>query len=857
MKHLLLFLLLLSSISFLSLRAQSPLPSDAQAGLTLRAWQLPEPLTGIPALIPGQAPNIAFVSDKVMFEGGKRSQTPLDQMSTDFYMRLDGWVKMANTDTYQFRLSANEGARLYIDDSLRAEIGPVSTGFPPIDVQAQIEFSQVLNTDPHSIRIESFNRGGQVSLKLEWYIQGIQTYAEVPKQVLWCVSPEDEHIASGIKRAYSPQARAIPGDGHPVAGVHPSWTIEDISIPSLEPRITGMDFLSENQLVFCTWDATGGVYLLDNPGASPTVRQIGSGLSEPMGVEVKDKQIYVLQKDEITQLIDQNEDGVADEYRTIANGWPISANPRAFTSGFVSNGTDYFLSLTQATNGFGTPLDDQSSLRGSVVQHPQEIAGTSSAHISGLYAPLGIAMSKDGRPVVLDQSEPGIPTTKMWMGGQLQAVALLPKGPVSRIPSQALQLSQGPYQGQWLVGDLVQGGLRRVFVEEVEGQLQGCVFRFSQGFEGGIARMIEGPDGSIYAGLAGFWNEWSQAGHRRYGLQRFSYTGEAVFEMKTVSARSNGLEIEFSEPIAAGQGREADNYGVFSWNPFNDSARLTQLTIQAVEVSADRTKARLQIQGLQAGQLLILHIRKAFVSESQHSLWSTEAWYTLNQIPNNQELELTASDPLDVNTLSEAEVAAGWKLLFDGQSTAGWRNFKQEEISAAWQVQDGALFLAEKGGGDIITIDQYENFELSLEWMISPGGNSGVFFHVSEEFEEVWYTGPEIQILDDLRHPDNAWHSHRAGSNYDIHPASIEALNPVGQFNHLRVIVNQGQVEHWLNGYKIVEYELWTEEWKTAVQNSKFASRPRYGREKRGHIALQDHGDRVAFRNIKIREITP
>lgn len=858
MKHFLLFLLLLSTTSFSPLQAQSTLPENAQSGLALRAWQLAEPLNGLPNIIPGQAPNVSFVSKKVMFEEGKASRTPIDQMSSDFYARIDGWLKMANTNSYQFRISANEGARVYIDDTLVAQAGPLSFNIPPIDLEADLEFTIRLDEKPHPIRIESFNRGGNFSIKLEWFIAGINSYAEVPEQVLWCLPPDSADRAPGLKRAYSARARSIPGDGFPVGGVHPSWTIQDIPIPDIQAKITGMDFLSDNKLVFCSWEGQGGVYVMENPGSeNQSLSQIAVGLSEPMGVWVDSGQIYVLQKDEITQLIDLDEDGKTDEFRTIANGWPVSTNPRALTSALASDGSDFYISLTQEANGFGTPLSQQDPMRGGVIKLGREANAMPSSMISGLYAPIGLNLTSNSEPVVLDPGPPISPISRMIIGTQTDPVVLLPKGATSNIPSQALKISQGPYQGQWLVGDLVQGGLRRVFVEEVEGQLQGCVFRFSQGFEGGIARMIEGPDGNIYAGLAGLWNEWSQPGHRTHGLQKFSYIGEAVFEMKQISMKSNGLEIEFSEALADGQGDYPDNYEVFSWNPASDSARLLPLSIQAVQASSDRTTVQIQLNGLTEGQLLILHIRKPFVSKAQHSLWSTEAWYTLSKLPRNQELSLTNAVPAAHNTLTEAEIEAGWKLLFDGQGTSGWRNFKKEDIQAAWKVEEGALILAEKGGGDIISADQYEHFELSLEWMIAPGGNSGVFFHVSEEHEKVWHSGPEIQILDDLKHPDNAWHNHRSGSNYDVHPAALEVLNPVGEFNHLRVLVDHGHVEHWLNGYKIVEYELWSEAWEAAVKESKFANHPAYGREKKGHIALQDHGDRVAFRNIKIREINP
>jgi hypothetical protein len=185
-----------------------------------------------------------------------------------------------------------------------------------------------------------------------------------------------------------------------------------------------------------------------------------------------------------------------------------------------------------------------------------------------------------------------------------------------------------------------------------------------------------------------------------------------------------------------------------------------------------------------------------------------------------------------------------------------WRGFKKTELPAGWQVIDGALTRVGPGG-DIITKETYESFELTLEWKISPGGNSGVFFHVVEDskLDYVWQTGPEMQILDNRGHADGKIPNTSAGSNFAMHAPTRDVTKPVGEWNQARLLVDGPHVEHWLNGEKIVEYELWSDAWARAVQASKFKSMPLYGESRTGHIALQDHGDWVAFRNIKIRRI--
>jgi len=206
------------------------------------------------------------------------------------------------------------------------------------------------------------------------------------------------------------------------------------------------------------------------------------------------------------------------------------------------------------------------------------------------------------------------------------------------------------------------------------------------------------------------------------------------------------------------------------------------------------------------------------------------------------------------NTLTPAERAAGWRLLFDGRTTAGWRGFRQDTMPVGWQVVDGTLTRV-VAGGDILTVDQFASFELTVDWKVAPGGNSGIFFHVTEGAGAVYEAGPEMQVLDDAGHADGRSRLTAAGSNFALHPAPPGVVRPADQWNRARIVVDGAHVEHWLNGVKVVEYELWSPDWEARVAASKFAQWPGYGRARSGHIALQDHGDRVAYRDIKIRTL--
>jgi len=205
-----------------------------------------------------------------------------------------------------------------------------------------------------------------------------------------------------------------------------------------------------------------------------------------------------------------------------------------------------------------------------------------------------------------------------------------------------------------------------------------------------------------------------------------------------------------------------------------------------------------------------------------------------------------------VNALTDAERAASWRLLFDGKSTDGWRGYHMDSMPSGWQAVDGALTRVGEGR-DMITRDQFADFELTLEWKVAPGGNSGVMYRVTEQYDYSYKSGPEMQVLDDAAHRDGLSRLTAAGSNYALHAAPAGVVKPAGEWNSARIVASGNHVEHWLNGQKVVEYELLSPEWEALVKASKFVEWPDYGRAKQGHIALQDHGDWVAYRNVKIR----
>ena len=204
---------------------------------------------------------------------------------------------------------------------------------------------------------------------------------------------------------------------------------------------------------------------------------------------------------------------------------------------------------------------------------------------------------------------------------------------------------------------------------------------------------------------------------------------------------------------------------------------------------------------------------------------------------------------------SMAQSAAKWRVLFDGTSLDAWRGYKSDKVPVGWKIVDRTL--AKDGRvEDIVSKDEFGDFELVMDWKIGEAGNSGIFYSGTEEYEHIYWSAPEYQLLDDAKASDNKTRLTCAGAAYAIYPSPPGHLKPVGEWNTARIVARGAHVEHWLNGFKLLEYELGSPDWQTKVKASKFVDWPNYGRAPRGHIAMQgDHEGALAFRNIRIREL--
>jgi cytochrome c len=827
-------------------------------------------------------------------------------LEANFSMTVTGYLKIPKTNNYTFRVYSDDGSILWIDESEVINHDGLHGGDPK---DGELSLKEGL----HPFKLRYFQGRGGKGVSLQWrsFDDGEFTVIRAPD----LLHRKDEQTQVAGKTLPMANIKRIPGDAFALQGVHPSYDLTQARPADFAPKVGGMDFLPDGRLVISTWDEVGGVYILDNvEKGNPNqirVKQIATGLAEPLGLKVVDGRIYVLQKQELTELIDRNGDEIIDEYRTLSNQWKVSSNFHEFAFGLAYKDGFFYGALATAILPGGASAKPQIPDRGKIFKISKK-DGAMEFVAQGLRTPNTVGIGIDNEIFVNDNQGDWLPSCKLLHVKQgaffgsysvdsagtaklpiQQPVVWLPQDEIGNSASQMTFINDGLYKGQMIHGEVTNGGLKRVFVEKVNGDYQGCAFHFSQGFEAGINRLVWGPDGALYVGGIGSTGNWGHDGDKWFGLQRFKYNGKPAFEPLAIRAKTNGFELELTEPLREGDGWNANDYEIKRWwyKPTKDyggpKMEETELKPLSINVSADRKKVffELDAKDLKERHVFYVHIKTPFISQYGNELWITEGYYTMNNLPQNLAGVKTVPPPTAIaNTLTPAEQKAGWKLLFDGKTISGWRNFNKKTIGKSWTIDatEQALHLkaAQKpdggwqstDGGDIITEKEYQNYELNLEWKIAPCGNSGIIYNVIEngkmvpaktaqekdtmvhQLQYVWQSGPEMQVLDNTCHPDAKIEKHRAGDLYDMIACKYVTVNPQGDWNQARLIIKNGQVEHWLNGRKVVSFKIHDQSWKSMIAKSKFKSMPFFGMGRKGHIALQDHGDKVWYRNIKIRE---
>ncbi|MFT4536786.1 MAG: cytochrome c [Saprospiraceae bacterium] len=811
-------------------------------------------------------------------------------LENDFVLIANGYLDITKSQKYAFRTWSDDGSVLYINDEKFVD----NDGMHGVEYKENMAY---LEKGIYKFRLEFMQGSGGRFLSLNWKPEDSDLWAIVPRSAIGHMKVQQSII--GDKTLPMANLIKIPGDKSALEGVHPAFTLTQARPDDFEPKVGGIDFMSDGKMVVSTWDPNGSVYVVENHASGDpskmTAKLIAHGLAEPLGLKVVDDRIFVMQKQEITELVDTDKDGVTDEYRTLCKDWTVSANFHEFGFGLEEKDGYLYAALATAIEPGGASAV-QVANRGSVLKVNIE-TGEREFIAHGLRTPNGVGLGYGGSIYIADNQGDWLPASKIvevtdgaFFGSrsvdfegtaglkEKPPVVWLPQDEIGNSPSTPLSLNVGPYKNQMIHGEVTNGGVKRVFVEEVEGVKQGALFRFTQGMEAGVNRIRWSPDGALYIGGIGAPGNWqANQGLNWFGLQRLEYNGKTAFEMLAVRVKSNGMEIEFTEPLQEGDGWQPESYEVSQWyyKPTADygGPKLDErdLKVKSATVSEDRKKVFIELDGMKEGHVVYIRLRNKFISSTGQSLWSPECWYTLNKISkNNPGIVKAAPFTIANNTLTPVEKAQGWELLFDGKKIDHFRNFKKQTVGTGWIVDNGTIHLnaqprsdgswQAEDGGDLITDKAYENFDLKLEWKIGNCGNSGIIFNAVEDdkYDHVWQTGPEMQILDNSCHPDTKYETHRAGDLYDMITTKYITVNPAGQWNQIRIVSNKGKVKFYQNGYEVVNFEMHNEKWMDMIANSKFNGEKDpdmidFGKAKKGHIALQDHGDKVWYRNIKIK----
>ncbi|ARU40960.1 hypothetical protein CCB80_07305 [Armatimonadetes bacterium Uphvl-Ar1] len=839
---------------------QQDVSKERVPGLSLRLYYTGISMSEIPELVSGQTPNYSVIIPEV-----KQGNDGFGSFEDYFLVHVTGFINVTQPGTYEFELGSDDGSRLFIGDNLVVN----HDGLHGKSFRAG---KTELNAGENPIRIEMFENEADAALELRWKKPGDTTFTPVPASAFSTPAGEVRVTAPG-KKSVMGIDNYRPGDKRPLEAVHPAYTLSQARPDSFQPRVGGIDFLPNGDMIVCTWDADGAVYVVkhwDKLQYRQSHQRIAAGLAEPLGIKVVNGRIFVLQKQELTELIDIDRDGTIDEYRCIANGWGVTANFHEFAFGLSYKDGKFYGNLATAINPGGSSTQPQNPDRGRTLEIDPK-TGTYRFILSGLRTPNGIGFGAFGKLYISDNQGDWLPSSKIMVvkenafygNRSVEPIAKadtpedppvvwLPQNEIGNSPSQIAPLNHGPYKNQMVHGDVTHGGLKRVYVEEVNGVLQGTVFRFTQGLESGVNRVVLAPDGSFVIGGIGSSGNWGQTGKLPYGLQRLAYNNTSVFEMLTVSPRRNGLQLTFTEPLSSEVGDSPNYYQVKQWKyvptveyggPKIDEI---ELKVQSVFVSSDRKSVFLNVDGLKEGHVAYVHTHPSLQSEDKEFIWTTEAWSTINKIP-------AKDGPVPIRRVEQpTEPAPANDLTSSMDQFTGWNN---RPIPAGWTLRGGQLdFTPGVGGGDLKTKDTYSNFDLSFEWRVQEGANSGVFYLAGDDGQSpAWLTAPEYQILHNQKHADGANPMTSAAAMYALYRCENDYTRPFGEWNVGRIVHKDGVIEHYLNHKLMLRVDLNSQEFKDRVAESKFKDMPRFGTLRRGHIVFQDHGDRVSYRKIRIR----
>lgn len=662
-----------------TITAQTGTTPDLEQGLTYRLYAIGRPMERLAPLDPQERPNRDLRIDTVDFP----EESAFDGPDDYFVVEISGYINIETPGAYTFRLVSDDGSRLVIDGNTVITHDGVH---PATSVDAAVTLEQGLR----ALNIRMFENAGGAVLRLLWKPPAVEEFVLVP--------PSAFRVERGAPRITSPGRKTLldgreslrPGHGMPLEGAHPGWVVEDLRPVGFEPLVGAMAFLPDGRLALTSFNPLNDGVLHDKPrgelwivdkvlGGDPSTvlpTKVAEGLYDPTGMAVVDGHIYVAEKFAIVRFRDTDRDGSFETRETFCD-IPCD-NYHHFTFGLLPH-EGYLYGALSTSIYFGNTIKADNVVGDVVALNGPNPHGRGTCFrvdldtarieylAGGFRTPNGIGLGPDNGIFVSDNQGAYLPASKLihmqpgrFYGhdngtqtsdrypqgghpalfrekGESPPAVWLPQTECANSPTVPLLIKHGPFAGQMYLGELTAGGIRRVFLEQVEGQWQGAVFRFTQGFEAGVNRLLEGPDGCLYIGGTGAGGNWNWRGTTT-GLQRLRPTGRDAFEYHAVRATPDGFVLEFTRPISREWLASPSNYLITQWRyestpnyggPKLDTATLPVLRAEPAE---DRKSVRLVIPGLEPGH--VVHFMADPRADDGSQMWSTEAWYTLNAIPD-------------------------------------------------------------------------------------------------------------------------------------------------------------------------------------------------------------------------------
>src|SRR5690625_3484657 len=649
----------------------SELP-EQEPGVTLRTFQLPGDPGAVCSIADGITPNV----DKVMPTIDWRTDEEFGA-SDNFITHVLAHLHVEEEGTYAFRVTTDDGALVHLDGELILENdGPNDS--------TSVETTRPLTAGAYELRIEHYEGAHNQRLTLEWKTPGSDTFEVVPTSALSTEKGVVRVTDPGLK--FCEDAADTPGDGLRLYDVNPNYELVDLRPEGFEPPVSALDFTEDGDLVVVTsgqvspggWQPdpyTGEVYILEGTQDADgpedvTHRLVHEGLFNPMGVAVIDDSILASERDGLTELVPDPESEDPENPDYIRNPeydegkfatWPDGGNFHEFAFGLVHDEENFYLSLSVAIDPGGASTDPQPAEgRGTTIAVDRE-TGEVEFLAGGLRTPNGIGWGgSEGEDLfVMDNQGDWLPSSKLVHIEEgrffnhytnppgpfddqpvTPPAVWIPQNEIGNSPSNPVQLTDGPFAGQMLFGDVTYGGLQRAFLEEVDGEYQGAVFRHTAGLEAGVNRTVVGPDGAIYVGGIGEAGNWGESGKLRYGLQKLVPVGTDTFDIAEMRVVEGGFEIEYTQPLGEETAANlAESYRVSQWRyvptPSYGGPKVGEeaLLVRSADLSEDGTTVTLAIDGLKPGHVVHVRSPRPFQDAGGEELWSTEAWYTLNSLP--------------------------------------------------------------------------------------------------------------------------------------------------------------------------------------------------------------------------------